>query len=703
MYKGNNLGVRQVTFRRFGKKGWCIFRSLSLCVRIGVLAVATQATAVSAKNHADIVTDAQRDSVGTEKELTEVAITGTVAPLSQLQSARIVTVITRDDITQAGVQSVNDLFKLASGVDVRQRGGFGVQTDISINGGTNEQVAILLNGVNISNPQTGHLAADFPVSISDIERIEVLEGSASRVYGGQAFGGAINVVTKTPQGGHLEAGVEGGMYGTVQGDARVAWQHKRLGMSLSGGGGRSDGGTINDDWQKGQLYFQGQYAFGGSNGSSSSNGSSRLNWQFGYSRKSYGANTFYSGLSQDQWEQNERFLISVGGDFAVLGLHLSPLVYWNRTYDNYHWHKGTPNNSHQADVYGAKISGWFNWTCGRTAFTADMRNEGILSSSLGVLMDEKDWVWGHGADKQYTRKYNRTNVSFNLEHNILLRHWTVSMGVIANMNTGVDSRWRFYPGVDVAYYPNATWKFYASYNMGFRLPSFTDLFYSSPDITGNNQLKPERNHNVHIGLTYTHNWISGNAQVFYNRGEDMIDYVKENWQDVAHSDNFDRDQVGTTAEVRLDFRKVSKGFKGFQGSSKSSLTSYLPVVKIGYTYLWSQRYGRYKIFTSLYGDDYLRHKLVVDINHKIFSRLSATWSVRYQNRMGAYQVYESSNATDRLQSYTPYATLDLKLQWTASKYEIYVKGTNITNCRYQDLGNIPQPGAWILAGARIKY
>ena len=712
MYKRNNLGAGQVTFRRFGGKGWCIFRSLNLCVRIGVLSVAMQATAVSAKNHAGVVTDAQQDSVGTEKELTEVAVTGSVAPLTQLQSARIVTVITRDDITQAGVQSVNDLFKLASGVDVRQRGGFGVQTDININGGTYEQVTILLNGVNISNPHTGHLAADFPVSVSDIERIEVLEGAASRVYGGQAFGGAINIVTKSPNPKLLtreasgyekknafqtEAGLEGGMYSTIQGDARVAWQHKGLGMSLSGGGGRSGGGTINDDWQKGNLYFQGQYAFGGSNSSSISKSLNRLNWQFGFSRKSYGANTFYSSLSNDQWEQNERYLFSVGIETGGL-LHLTPYIYWNRTYDNYQWHKGTPNNSHQTDVYGARISGWFNWICGRTAFAAEMRNEGILSSSLGVPMDTADWVWAHGAEKQYTRKYNRTNVSFNLEHNILLRHWTVSMGVIANMNTGVDSRWRFYPGVDVAYYPNAAWKFYMSYNMGFRLPSFTDLFYTSPDITGNNQLKPETNHSVHLGVKYQHNWISGNVRAFYNRGQNMIDYVKENWKDVAHADNFDRDQAGASAEVRMDLRRLL--------TLNSQLLTYMPTVKVAYTYLDGWRHGRYEIFTSLYGDDYLRHKLIVSINHKIWSRLTATWAVRYQSRMGAYQVYEGSSgsnvATDQLQEYTPYATLDLKLQWTAPRYEIYVNGTNITNCHYQDIGNIPQAGAWVMAGARIR-
>lgn len=69
--------------------------------------------------------------------------------------------MTREDIQRSAAQTINDVLKLATGVDVRQRGGFGVQTDISINGGTFDQIAIFLNGVNISNPQTGHNASDF--------------------------------------------------------------------------------------------------------------------------------------------------------------------------------------------------------------------------------------------------------------------------------------------------------------------------------------------------------------------------------------------------------------------------------------------------------------------------------------------------------------------------------------------------------------
>ncbi len=672
MYNKTVCKASAITWTHYSYKGYSAFASLGKLIRIGVLSVATLATVTPVR--AEQTSMASKETMGDDKELDEVTVAGTMAPLTQLQSARIVSVLSRTEIEQAGVQSVNDLLKLATGVDVRQRGGFGIQTDISIDGGTYEQVTILLNGVNINNPHTGHLTSDFPVTIQDIERIEILEGAASRIYGGQAFGGAINIVTRNDKENSLDIGAEGGSHGTTVADGRLAMTIGKVSNRLSGSGGRSDGGTINDAWSKGQLYYQGDYT----------EDKIGINWQFGFSRKEYGANTFYGGSSIDQWEQNERYLISVGAETKGR-FQLTPNVFWNRTYDNYQWHKGTPNNSHQADVYGARLGGHIKWVAGETAMSAELRNEGILSSSLGIPMEEGDYVWAHGAQKQYTKRATRTNISFNVEHDIILAHWTICAGLLANMNTSAGHKFRFYPGIDIAYRPSATWKLYVSYNKGFRLPSYTDLYYSSPDITGNDQLRPEENRSLSVGAKLQHSGLVATVRGFYNRGHNMIDYVKQEYNDAAHADNFDLDNLGAQAELAYNLSQVS---------------DFVSNISLGYTYIHQNRKGKYDIFTSLYADDYLRHKLVASLSHHIWSKLSATWNVRYQKRMGAYQFYDGLTATDELCRYHPYATLDIKLQWTDKRYQVYVKGSNLTNHKYQDLGNIPQPGIWIMAGAR---
>lgn len=99
-----------------------------------------------------------------------------------------------------------------------------------------------------------------------------------------------------------------------------------------------------------------------------------LDWQFGFSKKSYGANTFYSAAYPDQYERNERYLISVQGETKGK-FHFTPQVYWNRTYDNFQLVRGKQfgENFHQADVYGIKAGGYFNWWGGKTALGAELR------------------------------------------------------------------------------------------------------------------------------------------------------------------------------------------------------------------------------------------------------------------------------------------------------------------------------------------
>ena len=679
MYNKQTRKPKAITWKQFAHKGYCAFASLRREVRIGVLSVATLGVAAQAEamKSTFCMMTPETEEAKDEKEMSEVTVIGTMAPLTQLQSARIVSVLSRQDIEQAGVQSINDLFKLATGVDVRQRGGFGIQTDISIDGGIFDQITVLLNGVNISNPHTGHLTADFPVNVSDIERIEVLEGAASRIYGGQSFGGAINIVTRHEEGRTVEAGIQGGSFGTIEADARLGFRIKGVSNRISGGGGRSDGGTDNSDWRKGQLFYQGDF----------SNDQLSLDWQFGFSKKSYGANTFYSAAYPDQYERNERFLLSVGAETKGK-FHFTPQVYWNRTYDNFELIRNERfgENFHQTDVYGVKAGGYFHWVGGKTALNAEMRHEGILSTNLGQELKPEHYVAVRGEDNIfYTRQDDRTTVSFNLEHNVLLEHWTFSAGLLASMTSSVDHKFRFYPGVDIAYRPNTSWKIFFSYNKGFRLPTFTDLYYKSVTLEGNKGLKPENNHSLQIGSQFHKNGYAATARAFYHRGSNMIDWVMYTPDDTYHSAAFELDNMGVQVEGRFDFNRTTGRNTWFRN------------LTLGYTHIYQKRNDNTEIYKSNYAMEYLQNKFVASLHHKIWDRLSATWSVRLQDRMGNY----ISNG--QLTGYSTYATLDLKLQWTTPHYNLFVQGTNLTGKRYFDLGNVPQPGVWIMAGASYSF
>ena len=532
----------------------------------------------------------------------------------------------------------------------------------------------------------------------------MLEGAASRVYGGQSFGGAINIVTRHDKGHTADLAASGGSFGTATGEARLSLMTGKVSNRISGGGGRSDGGTQNSSWRKGQLFYQGDYK----------SDDLKLDWQFGFSKKSYGANTFYSAAYPDQYERNQRLMASVDAEYKVKNderrvkdknymkddtnaksSHLTLLssVFWNRSWDNFQLvHNSTfGENFHRTDVFGIKAGGHVDWKLGKTAVSALLRHENILSTNLGCNRQPEGsfYAWND----------NRTTVSFSLEHNILLRHWTISAGVMASMTSAIDHRFRFYPGVDVAYRPTSRWKLLFSYNKGFRLPTFTELYYKSPTHEGNRDLKAEHNHSFSLGGQYSTQGLSASVRGFYHRGTQMIDWVMYAPDDIFHTASFDLDNVGVQVQGKASFAQLL------------GHDTWVRSLSVGYTYIHQTKHDAEGVVKSNMAMEYLRHKAVASLTHRIFSRLSMTWDVRWQERVGSY-VSDGS-----LVGYHPYWLLDAKLLWSMPEdsgsksqlsacnfqlSELYVQATNLTNHRYRDLGAVPQPGIWVMAGARVR-
>ena len=101
--------------------------------------------------------------------------------------------------------------------------------------------------------------------------------------------------------------------------------------------------------------------------------------------------------------------------------------------------------------------------------------------------------------------------------------------------------------------------------------------------------------------------------------------------------------------------------------------------------------------------EYLRHKFTATLSHPIvWPSLTASWSFRWQQRMGSYMVYDNAKPTGTAHPYTPFALLDLKLQWQKPRYELWLTINNLTSYRYYDLGNVRQPGLWLMAGAKLR-
>lgn len=656
-------------FKRFAHRAYSAFNSMHKVVNIGVVAGCVLTFAHATETSAQSSINSHDTEKIAEKELDEVTVTASRVELTANQAAKQVTVITRSEIEQAPVQSIQDLLNYVSGIDVQQRGGHGVQADISIRGGSFDQTAILLNGVNLSNPQTGHYSFDIPINLSDIERIEIIYGPSSFIYGASAFSGGINIITQKNSDHKAYAKVEAGSHGLFHTEAGANVKNDVVSTQLSAGYRTSSGYIKNSDYDIFNLLSQTRLNIE----------KSKIDIQLGYNDKQYGANTFYSAAYPNQYDKTSAYLASIKGEMGGR-LKFIPLVYWNRHNDCFQLIKGdeskVPYNYHRTDVYGSNLNLQYTSHLGITSLGAEFRNEGIMSTVLGEKMKN---ITG-----RYTHSDNRTNISYVLEHNLLFKKFTLSVGVLANYNTYLKKDYKFYPTINGSYRISNNLKVYASWNKATRMPTFTDLYYTTATHIGNIDLKPEDSESVDLGFKYSTPFVKAYITGYLMKGKNMIDWIKENPDDKWESRNISE----------IDKKGVDVGATFFLKELFPSINP-STTLQLGYSRLY-QKHNSGELISN-YTLNYLRDKFTTQINHPIYKGISANWNFRWQKRMGTYLKYENLKPTVR-QPYPYFSTLDLQINWKLKDFVVTATANNIFDRKYFDLGNIPQAGFWLMTG-----
>ena len=705
MYKPNFKKREVIVFRQFQRKGYSLFACLGREVVISVLSVAT----LSASKAASISDELWRVDTGSKADstvwLADVGVTGQRAPMVRSQAARMVTVLTRADIQAASVQSVNDLLKNALGVDVRQRGMAGMQTDISMRGGTQEQIIVMLNGINICDPQTAHNVMDLPLQLSEIQRIEVLEGPAGRAYGTSSLVGAINIVTRPDHGTGAAVCLEGGSFGYASGALSAHAGTAVAAHQLSGSYSRSDGysrsraGRLNTDFSGLRAFYQGEY----------SGQRLALHWHAGLSDKGWGSSTFYATprwQADEQYEHTTKLFTALQAETSAGPLTLHAAAYWNQFRDRYEGYRSQPDvmpfNYNRCDVYGLNLNSYVDWLPQptddgglqlRTAFGAELRTEDLVSGNLGEPLFRPRHICG--TDRDYTLGLNRTNISAFLEQNVVVERLAVSVGFVATKNTWSSMNISVYPGADVSCRlvgrtPHAQQQLhlFASYNSSLRLPSFTEMYYKLQGYAADPHLKPEEMKALEGGLRWQSPQLRLKACVYRHWGRHMIDWIMDTaegseapWRSVNHT------KVNST---------------GLEVAATAMLGRLLPrqrvlrQLSLSYSHI-SQDKDAGEGIVSQYALEYLRHKLVASLAMQPLHHVDATLTVRWQDREGAYTTFDG-NVND----YRPYALADARISWHQPSFTLYAQATNLLDNRsYVDYGNVPQPGLSVVAGIRI--
>lgn len=676
LHKNNAQKKDFAVFRRWGRKNYSLYSVFHKVVKISVLSV-SYFLAVPVLS---VAMEPDTTAVKMQYDLDEIEVTASRAPMLYSQVARIITVIGQREIERAPVESIQEMLENVAGMDIRQRGAGGVQADISIRGGSFDQTMILLNGINITDPQTGHHNLNLPVSLSQIERIEILEGPAARAYGPNAFSGAINIVTKSPSGNSLAAELSAGNFGFLNTGVSGGFKTGQLSHLLSGNLKKSDGYIENTDFSDLTFFYSAGFQ----------SYSGRLALQLGVSDKEFGANSFYTPVYPEQYEQTRTTFSSVKWE-SNKPLHFSPAFYWRSHTDKFmlfrneapDWYKN--HNYHRTDVAGVNLNAWILWLGGKTAFGTDFRWENILSNVLGDELETPKNV--RGEEAFYSKSKNRSLASLFLEHSWLNEKWSFSAGVMANHISESGTGIRFFPGIDISFQVIPAVKWVASWNASMRMPTFTDLYYSGPTNIGNPNLKPEKTSAVESGFKFSSDVIHGHVVFYHRKGKNLIDWVKkendELWKSMNHTE-----LNSSGAEIHL------------QCFPAKQLVDFLPG-QVRFSYHFNHQEKEETALISYYVLDNLRHKFITSVNQNISKGLSANVNFIFQKREGTFTRFRNGHYVGET-GYEPFWLVDTKISYQRNKFRLFVSLNNLFDKDYFDLGNIVQPGRWVKAGISFQ-
>ena len=612
--------------------------------------------------------------------LEQLVISADRTPVMFEQLKRSIQVINRKEIDRLPVRNLAELISYAVNADIRSRGTSGMQADISIRGGSFDQTLVLLNGINISDPQTGHHNMDIPVDLSSINRIEILKGPGARVFGPNAFNGVINIITNEKAADQISVSAMGGQYGLYSVSASSAFHLGKTTHNLQASNSASDGFTDNTDFKAMNLFYSGTAG-------------NKLEYQASYMKKAFGANSFYTPKYPNQYEITQTIFASARYKTGFKGF--TPAVYFRRHYDEFQLFRSNApswyisHNYHFTDVIGSNANIWTS-TGNRSKLSIgyDVRHEMIRSNKLGDSLEKQIPVKGV-QNTYYTLGKARTSAGLFVEESINLEKLSVSAGLLASYLSALPGKVALYPGIDAAYQLGNNFRLYANANRTLRLPTFTDLYYNDQSSKGDPNLKPEEAITIETGLKFNTPVITSHVAVFKRYGRNMIDWVKLQSQEPWQATNITEINVaGFETSFALNMEELTSG------------NSFLKSISFGYAYLKADKAS--DKYMSRYVLDILRHKADMTIYHQVFKKFSASWALSYQDREGGYIKYVNTIADTIETPYKPYFVMDLQLNYKLEKWMFFVEATNLLNTEFVDYGNVPQAGRWIRIGVKFN-
>lgn len=562
-----------------------------------------------------------------------VVVTAAATPVELGSATRALTVISREDIASLPVRSVADLLRLVASVDVRSRGERGVQTDLSVRGGSFGQTLVLVNGVRLNDAQTGHHNGDIPVPLDAIERVEVLRGGGSSIFGADAFGGTVNIITRREVS--PSASIEGGSADLVAVRAQTAMGPVRARTVIAGAVDRSSG-----------FMYERQFAVGTFTtrttlGSRGVVGLSQVS-------KDFGANGFYGAAPSHEW--THQTLVDASGVIGHAGAWtLSGGGSYRTHADHFIFTVRQPSLSesrHRSHAVVGTVTG--TRTLGkRGALTAGVEagRDLVSSTNLGDRSLSRGAVFGEA----------RVAAARTVQVDASLR-----VDRYSEFGTAVS------PGGGLSWWAMPRVRVRGSVGRAFRVPTFTERFYHDPANQARADIGPERSWLGDGGVdVLVADELVVQVGGFLRRDRDVIDWLRASPQEKWQTYNVHRARA---RGLELSVRRTWRGGFAQAGYTRTDVEARTLTTLCGAPACLSK-----------YVLDYAPHVLTLSSLVPLPGGLRVAPRLEYKHRQ-------------RTTVFTDSTVLDLRVSRRVGLVDIRAEATNLGNETYQEIAGVAMPG-----------